>query len=288
DLGEVPRNLVVVGAGAIGLEMASYFHSAGSKVTVVEMLSHIAGTADAEVSVGLMRAYEEKGVEFQCGVRVTAMGVDSVTTETGQIPADRVLLSVGRRPVIDGFGLENIGAAVSRGAVVTDRHGMTSVPDVYAVGDVNGKYMLAHVAYREAEVAVNHMLGKRDVMRYDAVPSVVYTSPEAAWAGETEESARARGIDCACVSLPMAYSGRYVAENERSGGTSGTGGIAKVVVDRKHNNVIGVHLLGPYASEIIVSACAMIEMQMRVDDVKELIFPHPTVSEMIREVIHKM
>jgi len=183
--------------------------------------------------------------------------------------------------VINGFGLENTGVAVERGAIVTDRHGLTSVPNIYAVGDCNGKYMLAHAAYREAEVAVNHILGKRDIMRYDAIPSVIYTAPEVACVGETEESAREKGIDCACVSVPMAYSGRYLAES------ADTDGICKVVADKRRRNIIGVHLIGDYASEIIVSACAMIEMQMRIDDVKEIVFPHPTVSEIIREAVFR-
>lgn len=199
-----------------------------------------------------------------------------------RIASDKVLLSIGRKPAVQGFGLENTDVALDRGAIITDQYGLTSVPNIYAAGDVNGKYMLAHAAYREAEVAVNHMLGKRDIMRYDAVPSVIYTSPEAAGVGETEETAREKGIDCISARVPMAYSGRYVAEN------SVTDGICKVVADRKHGNIIGVHMIGSYCSEIILSACTMIEMQMRVDDVKEIVFPHPTVSEIIREAVFKL
>ena len=191
-------------------------------------------------------------------------------------------MSIGRRPVIKGFGLENTGVVTERGAVITDRNCLTNIPNIYAVGDVNGKYMLAHAAYREAEVAVSHMLGKKDIMRYDAVPSVIYTSPEVACVGETDESARAKGIDFASVTVPMVYSGRYIAENDV------TDGICKVVIDKKHRNIIGVHMIGSYASEIILSACTMIEMQMRVDDVQEVIFPHPTVSEMIREAVFRL
>jgi len=159
---------------------------------------------------------------------------------------------------------------------------MTSVPNIYAVGDVNGKYMLAHAAYREAEVAVNHILGKRDIMRYDAVPSVIYTSPEVACVGETKESADAKGIDSSETSLPMVYSGRFVAEN------AAADGICKVVIDNERRNIIGVHMIGGYASEIILSACTMIEMQMRAEDVQEIVFPHPTVGEMIREAVFRL
>ena len=282
DLEEVPENLVVIGGGIVGLEMASYYNSAGSKVTIVEMLPKIAGTMDAEISTLLMKSYQKKGIEFLLGSGVTSFSGDSVAYDGGQVKADKVLLSIGRKPLIEGFGLENLGLVIEKGAVITDLHGLTNLPNVYAVGDVNGRYMLAHAAYREAEVAVNHMLGKEDVMRYDAVPSVIYTSPEVASVGVTEEDAKARGIDCAAVSVPMVYSGRYLAEN------TVTDGICKVVIDKKHRNIIGVHLYGSYASEIIISACMMIEMQMRIEDVQKVIFPHPTVSEMIREAVFRL
>ena len=281
DLEEVPKNLVVVGGGVIGLEMASYYNSAGSNVTVIEMLPKIGGPIDDEISEILLNSYQKKGIDFKLGTKVTAITDSAVIFDGGQVEADKVLLSIGRKPLVDGFGLESTGVVVERGAIVTDRHGLTSVPNIYAIGDVNGRYMLAHAAYREAEVAVNHILGKRDIMRYDAMPSVIYTSPEVGCVGETSETAKSKGIDCAEVSVPMIYSGRYLAEN------SVTDGICKVVIDKKHRNIIGVHMIGSYASEIILSACIMIEMQMRVDDVKEVIFPHPTVSEMIREAVFR-
>ena len=224
------------------------------------------------------------GIDERKGTVIYDMQESAGGTPAAQreVRADKVLLSIGRKPQIEGFGLENTGVTVKRGAILTDLHCLTNIPNIYAVGDVNGKYMLAHAAYREAEVAVNHMLGKRDIMRYDAVPSVIYTSPEVACAGETEESAGAKGIGCSSVSLPMMYSGRFVAEN------SATEGICKVVIDKKLRNIIGVHIIGSYASEIILGACTMIEMQMRVDDVKEIVFPHPTVGEMIREAVFRL
>jgi len=282
DLEKVPKSLVVIGGGVVGLEMASYYNSAGSKVTVIEMLSKIAGTMDAEISTLLMKSYQKKAIEFLLGSKVLSIAGDTVVYDGGKVKADKVLLSIGRKPLIDGFGLENLGLVIENGAIKTDLHGLTSLPGVYAVGDVNGKYMLAHAAYREAEAAVNHMLGKCDIMRYDAVPSVIYTSPEVASVGETEETAKSRGIDCAAITLPMTYSGRYIAEN------AVTDGICKVVIDKKHRNVIGVHLYGSYASEIIISACTMIEMEMRIEDIQKVIFPHPTVSEMIREAVFRL
>ena len=282
----IPENLVIIGGGVIGLEMASYFNSVGSKVTVVEMMPKIAGATDAEISNILLKSYQDKGVDFRLGCKVVEVTKDAVKYEKDgkveSVKADKVLLSIGRRAVTQGIGLENIGVATERGAIITDRYSKTNVAGVYAAGDVNGKMMLAHVAYREAEVAINNILGKKDIMRYDAVPSVIYTNPEVGCVGETEESAKAKGIDVEVANITMNYSGRYVAENE------GGKGICKVIVDKKYKRLIGAHMIGNYASEIIYGAGIMIETEMRVDDIKEIIFPHPTVCEILREAIFQL
>ncbi len=286
SLDHVPGELVIVGGGVIGLEMASYFNSVGSHVTVVEMLNKIAGPTDRDISAILQKNYEKKGVTFCLSAKVTGIGTDGVTYEADgkahTIPADKVLLSIGRRPVTEGYGLETLGVHTERGAIVTGRDMQTSIPGVYAVGDVNGKSMLAHTAYREAEVAVNNILGKRDVMRYSAIPSVIYTNPEVGSVGETEETAAAKGLAFETVTLPMQYSGRYVAENE------GGDGILKVLLDKKTRRLLGCHMICPTASEIIVSASIMVETQMRLSDLKELIFPHPTACEIIREGLFQL
>ncbi len=286
DLEEVPKELVIVGGGVIGLEMASYFNSAGSKVTIVEMLDKIAGPTDSEISKILLKNYEKKGITFQLSAKVTEVKPDRVIYEkdgkTCEVMADKVLLSIGRRAVTQGVGLESIGVLTERGAVVTDRFCKTNLPNVYAVGDVNGRSMLAHTAYREAEVAVNNILGKKDIMRYDAIPAIIYTNPEVGSVGETEETAKAKGIDYECANITMKFSGRYVAENE------GGDGICKVLVDKKTRRMIGCHMIANYASEIILSAGIMIETEMRVDDIKELVFPHPTVGEIVREGIFQL
>ena len=282
DLREIPDSLAVIGGGVVGLEMASYYRTAGSDVTVIEMLPEIGGTIDSDISALLLKNFEKKGIKFILNARVTTITDNGAGYDGGLISTGKFLLSIGRKPTIEGYGLENTGVVIERGAIRTDHHGLTSIPNIYAVGDVNGKYMLAHAAYREAEVAVNHMLGKRDVMRYDSVPSIIYTSPEVASVGETEETASAKGIGTASAIVPMAYSGRCVAESDVADG------ICKVVIDKKYRNIIGVHLIGNYASEIISGACMMIEMQMRVDDVKEIVFPHPTVSEIIREAVSRL
>lgn len=284
ELREIPAELIVIGGGVIGLEMAAYYAGVGSKVTVVEALDHIAGATDREISELLKRELEKKGVRFLLSHKCRSIAPQAVTVEApdGEIltlRADKTLLSIGRRANMQGLGLETIGVQTDRGGIMTDAMGRTNVPNVYAVGDVNGRYMLAHTAYREAEVAVNTMLGKPDCMRYYANPAVIYTQPEIASVGKTEEECREKGIDYEVKKLSMRYSGRFVAENE------GADGLCKILIHRKKRNIIGVHMIGNYSGEIIWGAAEMIEMQLRVNDARQIIFPHPSVSEMIREVL---
>lgn len=281
DMTKVPEKLVVIGGGVIGLEMASYFNSVGSKVTVIEMLDHIAGPTDREISNILQKNYKKKGVEFLLGCAVKSVGTDSVTYEKDgkefSVPADCVLVSIGRRAMTQGIGLENIGVITERGAIVTDDQMRTNVAGVWAAGDVNGKSMLAHTAYREGEVAVNNMVGKKDLMHYNSIPAVIYTNPEVASVGETEETIKAKGLDAKVQSFTLKYSGRYIAENE------GGDGIVKIIIGNEHRNILGVHMIGNYASEIIYGAAMMVEKQMRVENVQKMVFPHPSVCEVIRE-----
>lgn len=284
ELPEVPKNFVVIGGGVIGLEMVAYYATAGAKVTVVEMLDHIAGPTDREISTLLQKELEKKGVTFLLSHKCLAVKEGKVIAEAPdgkkvEIPADKVLLSIGRRANIQGIGLENIGVETNRAGIIVDAQGRTNIDGVFAAGDCNGHVMLAHTAYREAEVCVNTILGKKDVMRYHANPSVIYTQPEIAACGLTEEEAKAQGVDYEVKKLSMRYSGRFVAENE------GGDGLCKILVDKKHRNIIGVHMIGNYSSEIIWGAAEMIELELRVKDAKEIIFPHPTVSEIIRETL---
>ena len=263
--------------------MAAYYATVGSRVTVIEMLPKIAGATDGEVSTFLQKELERKGVRFllehKClsvePGKVLAQGKDGVV----EVAADKVLLSIGRRANTENLGLETVGVEFTKSGIPTDAMGRTNVPGIYAVGDVNGHHMLAHTAYREAEVAVNTILGKKDAMRYHANPSVIYTTPEVASVGKTEEECRQKGIDYEVAKLSMRYSGRFVAENE------GADGLCKILIDRKRRTVLGVHLIGAYSGEIIWGAAEMLEMQLRVQDARQIIFPHPTVSEIIREVL---
>ena len=286
DLNQIPQSLVIVGGGVIGLEMASYYNSVGSKVTVIEMLDRIGGATDRDISTILLKKYQARGIDFKLEAKVVTIDGDKVIYEHGgqevAVEADKVLMSVGRKPVTEGIGLETIGVEVENGAIKTDERGLTNIPNVYAAGDVNGISLLAHTAYREAEVCINNMVGNRDLMSYNAIPSVIYTNPEVASVGETEETAKKKGIDIEGIKLPMRYSGRYLAENE------GGNGICKIVVDKKTNSLLGVHMIGNPASEIIYGAALMIGKQMSIEDIKKLVFPHPTVAEIIREGIFQL
>ena len=283
DLEKLPETIVVVGGGVIGLEMASYFNSVGSDVYVVEMMDHIAGPVDGEISKMLQKEYASRGVNFILGAKVTSIKDKAVTYEKDgkveKIEADYALVSIGRRARTANIGLENIGLKLERGAIVTDEFGKTNVPGVWAAGDVNGKSMLAHTAYREGEVCINNILGKKDRINYNSIPSVIYTNPEVAMVGETTESAKAKGLDVKIETVTLKYSGRYIAENEHGNG------VVKIITDKAHNNIVGVTMYGSYASEIIYGAAMMVETEMRVQDVQKIVFPHPTVCEVIREAM---
>jgi len=290
SLEEQPERLVVIGGGVIGMEFASFFNSIGTKVTVVEMLPKILGQLDDEISAMLQAQYEKKGVEFHLSCKVVAVEGNDVVYEdpegkTCRATGDKILVSVGRRASFQGIGLENIGVELALNpagrpyGIKVDEKMRTNIPNVYAAGDVTGFSMLAHTASREGEVAVNNILGKADRMRYDAIPGVVYTNPEVAGAGVTEAEAAKKGLDYTVVKLPMAYAGRFVAENERGEG------LCKVIVGRKYHEVLGVHMLGNPCSEMIHSACIAIEQEMTVEQLKEVVFPHPTVSEILKETV---
>jgi dihydrolipoamide dehydrogenase len=283
ELKQQPKSLVVIGGGVIGMEFASFFNSLGTKVTIVEMLPEILGGLDFEISAMLRDIYAKKGIDFHLNAKVVQVDGHKVVFEkegkTQTVEGEKILLSVGRRPVTQGFGLENLNVELNRGGIKTDEKMRTNVPGVFAAGDVTGFSLLAHTASREGEVVVNNLVGRQDRMRYNAIPGVVYTNPEVAGVGETEESAKAKGITYKVAKLPMSYSGRFVAENE------GGNGLCKVLVGEKYGEVIGVHLLGNPSSEIIYGACMAIEQEMTVKELQEVVFPHPTVSEIIKETI---
>ena len=281
ELPEQPKVLCCIGGGVIGLEMACYFAAIGTRVIVVEMMPKIAGTTDPEICDLLMKTYQKNGMEFHLNARVREITEQSVLYEdadgTHEILCDRVLLSAGRRANTANCGLEALGVHTERGAICTDAQMRTNVPNVYAVGDCNGKLMLAHTAYREAEVAVNCLRGIADSMDYSCIPSVIYTTPEVASVGLTEEEAKKAGREIRSVKLPMLFSGRYVAENIRGEG------FCKLVYDPAADRLLGVQMIGSYASEIIYGAAMMVQLALPLEQLKKIVFPHPSVSEILRE-----
>ena len=287
DCKELPESLVIIGGGVIGMEFASYFCSLGVKVTVVEMTSEILGGIDKEIASLLRAEYTKKGITFMLDTKVTEIcnedsGKVIVKYQTadgdGTVETDKLLVSAGRHACTEGYGLENLSLEFTpeNRIKVDTKTMMTSVDGVYACGDITGFSMLAHTAVREAEVAVSHICGKDDNMSYKAIPGVVYTNPEVASVGMTEEMAKAVGFDYKVMKLPMAYAGRFVAENE------GVNGICKVITT-SNDTIIGAHILGNPASELIVIAGMMIERGKKLEDFKKFVFPHPTVGEIFRE-----
>ena len=283
ELEEIPERLCVVGGGVIGLEMATYYAMVGTKVEIVEAAAKVAGELDAEATEIVKKACEELGMSFRLNTRAVSFGKGTVIVEAGgqrdEIKCDKVLLCIGRAANIDGFGLETLHVPTEKGRISVDEYCMTGVPNVYAIGDCNGTGMLAHVAYRQGEVAVKHITGRKDPMCWNVVPSLVHTEPEAAFVGETVESAGAKGIDAVGVKLSMNYSGLYLAENDNGKG------IIKAVFDKKKKTLIGATIVGGPASELITVCSMMIGNEMPVERMKSYVYPHPTYSEIIKETI---
>jgi dihydrolipoamide dehydrogenase len=291
----VPKRLAVIGGGVIGVEFAGLFSALGSEVTVIEMMEEIVPFMDKEQAPILRRAM--KGVSFKLGRRVEKLegGIVHYAAKDGKAEkteADLVLLAAGRRPVLNGWGAEAAGLDISPKGVAVDDRMRTNIPGIWASGDITGKSLLAHSAYRMAEVAVADMLAvldgaparapadKGNRWRSCAVPWAVYGITEAAGVGITEQEATARGVPILKASLPMRVSGRFVAENTIQGQ-----GAVKVIAGAKDRRILGIHAVGAYAPEFIWGGAALIEDEFRVDEARQLIFPHPTVSELIRDAL---
>lgn len=279
---ELPASLIIIGGGVIGMEFASFFNSMGTEVQVVEMLDKILGPMDKELSDMLQAEYAKRGVKFYLGHKVTGIHGQEVTVEKDgesfTLHGEKVLLSVGRRPVTKGFGLETLALEPYRNGIKVNEYMQTSLPNVYACGDITAFSLLAHTAVSEAEVAIDHILGKARAMSYKAIPGVVYTNPEITGVGKTEEELQASGTPYQVKKIPMAFSGRFVAENEMGNG------VCKLIL-AEDGTLIGAHLLGNPASELIVIAGMAIEKGMKAEEIKSFVFPHPTVGEIIKEAL---
>ena len=284
EINEIPDSLVVIGGGVIGMEFASLFNSLGSRVTVIEMLPKILGPMDDEISAMLQAQYAKKGVVFHLGCKVLKADGNAVSFQTPEgevqsVEGAKILVSVGRRARLEGLEALPLELNQRPRGIKVNAAMATSLEGVWAAGDVTGFSMLAHTASREAEVAVDNMLGIPSEMRYDAIPSVVYTNPEVAGVGLTEQEASARGTEVLIKKLPMAYSGRFTAENDRGEG------LCKILLTPDGSRILGVHRLGNPSSEILPAACLAIENGLGAEAFRQTVFPHPGVAEILKETL---
>ena len=277
---ELPKSVIIVGGGVIGLEFATLYHELGVEVTVIEAMPTILPNLDQEVVTVLLEKYKKAGIKILTSTKVESLDGGKVTANGEVYEAERVLVSVGRRANLQG--LEELKEIeLERGAVKVDEFCKTNLPNVYACGDVTGKVMLAHVASRQAEVAVGRMLKEIPLQRivYHAIPSVVYTNPEIASVGLTEKQTEEMSLPVEVRKLPMTFSGRFMAENE------GETGLCKVIIDRRSQTVVGVHCIGNPCSEFIAAASFAVRNGYTIAEMKQVVFPHPTVSEILHEIL---
>jgi dihydrolipoamide dehydrogenase len=277
---ELPKSIIIVGGGVIGMEFATLYHELGVPVTVIEALPSILPNLDPEVVAVLLEKYKKAGINILTETRVESIEGGKVTANGEVYEAERILVSVGRRANLNGLEALN-DIELNRGAIVIDDFCKTNLPNVYACGDVTGKIMLAHVASRQAEVAVGRMLKVIPLQRiaYNAIPSVVYTNPEIASVGITEAQAAEMSIPVEVRRLPMTFSGRFMAENE------GETGLCKMIIDAKKQSVLGVHMIGNPCSEFVSAASFAVRMGYTTAEFEQVVFPHPTVSEILHEIL---
>ena len=278
---ELPKSIIIVGGGVIGMEFATLYHELGVPVTVIEALPTILPNLDPEVVSVLAEKYKKAGINILTSTKVESIEGGKVMANGVEYEAERILVSVGRRANLNGLEALN-DIELNRGAIVIDDFCKTNLPNVYACGDVTGKIMLAHAAARQAEVAIGRMLKTIPLQRiaYNAIPSVVYTNPEIASVGITESQAESMSIPVEVRKLPMTFSGRFMAENE------GETGLCKMIVDAKNHSVLGVHMIGNPCSEFVSAASFAVRMGYTTAEFQQVVFPHPTVSEILHEIIN--
>ncbi|MDB6143910.1 MAG: lpdA3 [Pseudomonas sp.] len=286
SLPEVPKHLVVIGAGVIGLELGSVWRRLGSQVTVVEYLDRICPGTDLEAGKTLQRSLAKQGISFKLSSKVVAVtssdtGVQlSVEPAAGGeaelIEADYVLVSIGRRPYTDGLGLENVGIETDKRGMLENKHHRTPVAGIWVIGDVTSGPMLAHKAEDEAIACLDQIVGKAGEVDYNLIPSVIYTRPELASVGQTEEQLKAEGRAYKVGKFPFTANSRAKINHE-------TEGFAKVLADERTDEILGVHLVGPSVSEMIGEYCVAMEFRASAQDIALTCHPHPTRSEALRQ-----
>jgi dihydrolipoamide dehydrogenase len=279
DLKEQPKQLVIVGGGVIGQEFATIFNSIGTNVTIIERMDKILVPVDDEIRALFHKKMEKDGVTILTSASVTAITDNGVTYEkdgqTITIAADKVLMAVGMRPNVNSFSALNL--TMEKSGVQVNEYMQTSTPNVYAIGDVIGKYMLAHVASHAGLVAIQHIAGNTHIkMDFKVIPSGIYTFPEIAMVGLTEQEAKAQGLNYKVSTFPLAANGKAMGENEKEG-------LIKVIASQPYNEIIGVHIYSVTATEMITEASLAINLEATAEELVHTIHPHPTLSEMMME-----
>lgn len=285
NLEKVPSSLVVIGGGVIGIELANIFNSIGCKVTVIEMMQHILPLIDREISEMLKNKLIKDGIEMHTNHKVTKIEESSEGLQvsfSGEkdlvVNAEKVLIAVGRTANIEDLNLEAVGIKTERNYIVVNDKMETNIKNIYAIGDCTGKNMLAHVASDQGIVAVENIMGKNKEMDYKTVPACVYTKPELATVGLTEEQAKEKGIDYKVGKFPLIANGKSLIMNE-------TTGIIKVISDKKYDEILGVHILGPRATDLIAEAALALRLEATTEEIITTVHAHPTVGEAMKEAV---
>ncbi len=282
EMTEVPEELCVIGGGVIGLEFASIFNRLGSHVTVLEYCKQILPRFDTDLCKRLKQSLTKQGIDIKTGVGVTSIEKDGdrliAKSESVEVVADKVLMAVGRRANVNGIGLENTSINYTGRGIVVDENMQTSVPGVYAIGDVVGGMMLAHVATFHGKRALNHITGESDRIRFDIVPAAVFTTPEAATVGLTEEDCKAKEIAYKAYKSFFRANGKAVSMDE-------TDGYCKVLAEESTGKILGAHIFGPHSSDMIHEVAVMMNLDATVDDLRNIIHAHPTLSEVILSAV---
>lgn len=289
DLEEVPSRLCVIGGGVIGLEFASVFRSFGSEVTVLEYFKDILPRFDSDLSKRLKQSLGKRGIEINTQAQVTGVTIDDSSvykvsyTRKGKeetVEADKVLMAVGRKANVDSLNLADAGIEFTpRGIVVDDRTMQTNIPHIYAIGDINGKMMLAHAATFQGIVALDHIMGIENNIDLSVMPAAVFTTPEAASVGMTEDECKEAGRSVKCMKSFFRANGKAVTMAQ-------TDGFCKLVVDAETGEILGCHLFGPHASDIVQEACALISRKATIEQFKDIIHTHPTLTEVLQSAVH--
>ena len=281
SLTEFPRRLVIVGAGVIGMEFASIFCQLGAEVTVVEFLKECVPALDADVAKRLRKVLEKQGVEFYMQSAVKSIANGCVTFERKgkeqSIEADKVLVAVGRKPNVEGFALENTSIKYNARGIEVDDDMLTNVPGVYAIGDVNARMMLAHAATMQGLHVVNTIVGVKDDIRFDIMPAAIFTNPEAACVGKTEEQLKADGVDIEVRKKNYRTNGRALAMEEPEG-------MIKLVADKNSGEILSCHAYGAHSADIVQEISALMCKHTTVQQLHEMVHIHPTINEMLQEI----